>query len=141
MTVGRMFGASCFRFSGAARVVAICAWTYFSAAALAHHSTAPYDLIHGTIIEGRVTRFAWENPHGHIYVDVSGERNAVEHWTIEIDSPGVLRRLGWTKDALKSGDRVRIAGSHAKNGSFNMKALTVKLPDGRKLSALARQEN
>jgi hypothetical protein len=110
-------------------------------AAVAHHSTAPYDLIHGTIIDGRVTRFAWENPHAHIYVDVTGEQNAVEHWMIEIDSPGVLRRLGWTKDALKPGDGVTIAGSRAKNGSFEMKALTVQFPDGRKLPAVAKQEN
>ncbi len=136
-----MFGAIRSRFSVAAGIVAVGAWTCFAVAAAPHHSTAPYDLIHGTIIEGSVTRFAWENPHGHIYVDVSGEANAVEHWTIEIDSPGVLRRLGWTKDALKTGDRITITGARAKNGSFEMKALAVDLPDGRKLYTLARQEN
>jgi hypothetical protein len=136
-----MFGALRSRFSVTAGIVAVGAWTCFTVAAAAHHSTAPYDLIHGTIIEGQVTRFAWENPHGHIYVDVSGEANAVEHWTIEIDSPGVLMRLGWTKDALKPGNRVTIAGARAKNGSLEMKALTVQFPDGRKLPAVAKQEN
>ena len=131
-----MFRTSRSRFSGAA----ICVYACLAATALAHHSTAPYDLIHGTVIEGRVTRFAWENPHGHIYVDVAGAANAVEHWTIEIDSPGVLMRLGWTKESLKPGDRVAIAGSRAKNGSFNMKALTVEIPGGRKLRAVAKQE-
>jgi hypothetical protein len=32
-----------------------------AAPARGHHSTAPYDLIHGTVINGTVTKFAWEN--------------------------------------------------------------------------------
>jgi hypothetical protein len=120
---------------------ALCACALLGVTASAHHSTAPYDLLHGTIIEGRVTRFAWENPHGHIYLDVTGDENAVEPWTVEIESPGVLMRLGWTKGALKPGDRITISGSRAKNGSFNMKALTVQFPDGRRLPAVAKQEN
>jgi hypothetical protein len=109
--------------------------------ATAHHSTAPYDLIHGTIIEGRVTSFSWENPHSHIYLDIAGEDGVMEHWTIEIDSPGVLTRIGWTKDTLKPGDKISVTGARAKNGSFNLKALTVQLPDGRKLAALPKTEN
>ena len=31
-----------------------------SVLALAHHSTASYDLVHGTIIDGVVTKFEWE---------------------------------------------------------------------------------
>jgi hypothetical protein len=106
-----------------------------------HHSTAPYDLIHGTTIEGEVTRFAWENPHAHIFMDVSGESHSPEHWTVEIDAPGVLRRLGWTKDILKAGDKITVAGARAKNGSLNLKALTIQLPDGRKLPAVPKIEN
>jgi Family of unknown function (DUF6152) len=109
--------------------------------ALAHHSTAPYDLIHGTTIEGQVTRFAWENPHAHIFMDVRADGGTREHWTVEIDSPGVLRRLGWTKDTLKAGDRVRVSGARAKDGSFNLKALTIQLADGRKLFAVPKVEN
>ena len=109
--------------------------------ATAHHSIAPYDLIHGTIIEGVVTRFAWENPHGHIYLDVIGEENLIEHWTIEIDGPGALRRLGWTQNSLKPGDKITVTGARAKNGSFNLKALSVQFPGGRKLLVLPKPEN
>jgi uncharacterized protein DUF6152 len=116
-------------------------YTVAVSVAMAHHSTAPYDLIHGTTLEGEVTRFAWENPHSHIYMDVTGENNVDQHWTIEVDGPGVLRRLGWTKDILKAGDKIAVAGARAKNGSFNLKALTIQLPDGRKLLAVPRVEN
>src|ERR1700751_2162299 len=62
--------------------------------AFGHHSIASYDLVHGTILEGLVTAFVWENPHAHIYLDLAAE-NEVERWTIELESPKVLQSLGW----------------------------------------------
>ena len=106
------------------------------APARGHHSTAPYDLIHGTVINGTVTKFDWENPHAHIYLDVTGEENVIEHWTIELESPGHLRRLGWTKDIVKPGGRITVTGGRAKKGSFNLRGVYVELQDGRKLLGL-----
>jgi len=105
---------------------------------IAHHSTAAYDLVHGTIIAGVVTRFEMLNPHGIVVVDVTGEDGVVEHWTIAIDSPLALRRLGWSKNTLKPGDKITVTGNRAKNGSFHMRAIEVQLPDGRKLMALGQ---
>ena len=102
---------------------------------LAHHSTAGYDLIHGTIISGVVTRFEWENPHAQLLLDVATEGEA-EHWEIEMESPEILKRLGWTKDSLKPGDSVSVVGSRAKDQSFKMRAGYVQWPDGRKLLGL-----
>ena len=112
-----------------------------AAIALAHHSTAAYDLIHGTIITGEVKRFEWENPHAHIYVDITGEDAEVEHWTVEMESPSILGRLGWKKDLLKPGDQILVTGGRAKNGSFKIRAVYVVLPDGRKLPALPPVDN
>jgi hypothetical protein len=106
---------------------------------VAHHSIASYDLVHGTILDGVVGSFAWENPHAHILLDITAE-DAVEHWTIELESPNILHRLGWDKDTLKAGDRVLVTGGRAKNGSFNLRAVFVELPDGRKLPALPPPE-
>src|SRR5579863_10483299 len=103
-----------------------------TAPVLAHHSTASYDLVHGTLLDGVVAGFAWENPHVHILLDVTGE-DAIEHWTIELEIPAILHRLGWDKDALKQGDQVLVTGGRAKNGSFNLRAAYVQLRDGRKL--------
>ena len=109
-----------------------------SVLALAHHSTASYDLVHGTIIDGVVTKFEWENPHAHIYVDVIGEDEVVERWTIELENPNILGRYGWTKETLKPGYQISIVGGRAKNGSFNLRANYVQFPDGRKLPGLAQ---
>ena len=122
-------------------LAAVYLWMAFVPLAGAHHSTAPYDLVHGTIITGNVTSYLWQNPHGQISLDVAGEERTTEHWTIEIESPSVLRRVGWSKDTLKPGDTICVTGARAKNGSFNLKALTVQVPDGRKLSAIAPAAN
>ncbi|HEY1239226.1 MAG TPA: DUF6152 family protein [Bryobacteraceae bacterium] len=108
---------------------------------VAHHSTAIYDLVHGTIIGGLVTKFDWENPHAHIALDVTGENNEIEHWDVELESRSMLGRLGWTKDTLKPGDRISVTGGRAKDNSFRIRAATVTLPDGRRLPALALPEN
>jgi Family of unknown function (DUF6152) len=119
------------------RVLTALAGLTLAAAALdGHHSTAPYDLIHGTIIEGIVTRVDWENPHAHISLDVTAEENAIEHWRIELGNPGQLRRLGWTQKTLKAGDRVTVTGGRAKNGSFNLRGVYIQLQDGAKLMCL-----
>ena len=112
-----------------------------AALAYAHHSTAIYDLVHGTIIAGEVKRFDWENPHVHIYLDVTGEDAEIEHWTVELESPAILGRLGWKKDTLKAGDQISVTGGRAKNNSFQIRAAYVVLPDGRKLPGLAPVEN
>jgi len=110
------------------------------ATAAAHHSTAPYDLVHGTIIGGVVVKFEWSNPHAQIWLDVAGEANEVEHWSVELESPGALSRLGWTRETVKPGDRISITGGRAKDGSFRMRAASVQVPDGRKLAALPEPE-
>ncbi len=110
---------------------AICALTPVQA----HHSTAPYDLVHGTIIDGTVTKFDWENPHSHIHLEVPAD-DTVEPWLIEIDSPGILMRLGWTKNTLKPGDKITVTGNRAKDGSFNLRGIYVQFRDGRKLMGL-----
>jgi DNA/RNA endonuclease YhcR with UshA esterase domain len=107
----------------------------------AHHSTAIYDLVHGTIIAGEVKRFEWENPHAHIYLDVNGENGDVEHWLVEMESPALLGRFGWKKDTLKPGDQITVTGGRAKDNSFRIRAAYIVLPDGRKLPALPPVDN
>ena len=77
------------------------------------------------------------NPHGIIALDVAAEDDAVEHWTVAIDNTLALRRLGWSKNTLRDGDKITVIGNRAKNGSFHLRAIEVQLPDGRKLMALS----
>ena len=88
-----------------------------SAAALAHHGTGTYDSTKSVTLSGVVTEFAFTNPHAALYFDAkSGEGKAV-NWAIEMNSPGVLRRAGWTKATFKAGDQITITVRPAKAGT------------------------
>jgi hypothetical protein len=97
---------------------------------LAHHSTADYDLKHPAAAAGIVTNFEWSNPHAYIYMDVTGADGTEEHWVVEVASPNMLERAGWSKDSLRPGDKVTCSGARAKDGSPRMRCTRVELANG-----------
>ena len=107
-----------------------------AAPVLAHHSfEAEYDSKKPINVTGVVTKMEWMNPHARFYVDVKDESGKVTSWNFELGSPNVLRRQGWTRDALKVGDQVSVEGYLAKDGSNLANARRVTLADGRKVFA------
>lgn len=104
--------------------------------ALAHHSfQAEYDGSKPVTLTGVVTKLEWTNPHARFYIDVKDPSGAVTSWNLELASPNVLRRLGWTREIFKAGDQVTVQGSLARDGSKMANARSVILADGRKMSA------
>jgi len=101
--------------------------------ALAHHSTAMYDMASPVTVTGTVKRFEWTNPHAFIYLDVKDEKGNAVEWEIELMSLNHLRSYGWTSKTVKVGDMVFATGSPAKSGAPSMIASRVKLPDGREI--------
>ena|SRR6478609_6272982 len=107
-----------------------------TAAAAAHHSfAAQYDANKPLTLKGVVTKMEWMNPHSRFYVDVKDDAGNVVNWNIELASPNVLLRQGWTRDSLKTGDLVTVEGAHAKDGSNMANAQRVTLADGRRVFA------
>jgi hypothetical protein len=123
------------------------AWKYFVAAAaaalmlplvpvLAHHSfAAEYDADKPVTLKGTVTKVEWTNPHARFYVDVKDDAGKVTNWNLELASPNVLKRNGWSRNSLKQGDQVTVEGSLARDGSKMANARTVTLADGRRVFA------
>ena len=102
--------------------------------ALAHHSFAMFDQRRIMTLEGTVTEFQWTNPHAFIEMDaVTG--GATQRWSIELNSPNNLKRQGWTRTALKRGDRVSLRMNPLRDGSHGGLFLDVRLPDGRTLDS------
>lgn len=76
----------------------------------AHHGTGiNYDNSHRVVMNGVVTEFAWRNPHTQLYMDVKDEKGNIVHFAVEMNSPGVLSRDGWTRHEFKPGDQVQIS--------------------------------
>ena len=89
-----------------------------AAPALAHHGTGvAYDSAKPTVVKGIVTDFAWRNPHAQLFLDVKDESGNVQQYAVEMNSPGVMTRQGWTKRQFKAGDDVSITVYPAKSGA------------------------
>lgn len=88
-----------------------------SSTALAHHAfAAEFDINKPVRLVGTITRVEWQNPHTWFYIDVAGDGGDVASWGMELASPNLLMRNGWTRDSMKVGDVVTVEGYQAKNG-------------------------
>src|SRR5215831_16790895 len=83
----------------------------------AHHGTGTYDSSKSVTLSGTVTEFAFTNPHAALYFDVKDQTGKVVNWAIEMNSPGVLARAGWSKKMFKYGDQITITVRPAKAGT------------------------
>lgn len=88
-----------------------------SGPALAHHSFAVFfDGDKTVTLKGVVKDFEFSNPHGVLtfVVDKDGKE---EVWKAETNAPVIMRRLGWTPQSVKPGDRIGVEGWPARDGS------------------------
>jgi len=107
-----------------------------SAPAIAHHSfAAEYDASKPITLKGAVTKIEWTNPHARFYVDVKDDKGTVTNWNLELASPNVLTRQGWTRKSLEVGDQITVEGSLAKDGSKMANARIVTLANGKRVFA------
>jgi len=102
---------------------------------MAHHSFyAEFDANNEVSHEGVVKQMMWVNPHSWLVFEVENEQTGeTEEWRVEGGSPNVLMRLGWTRDSLPPGTRIRVTGYQAKDGSHRMNSRGIEFPDGRTL--------
>ena len=107
--------------------------TLAASTALAHHSFAKFDTSSVIEIDGEVAEINWRNPHVRLTVDVTDAAGQTVAWELETSSPGMLGRMDVTADAVRLGDRVRVAGNPAVDGSPELFATNLLLPDGQEV--------
>lgn len=116
------------------RLFLACCFLPFVAAlpAAAHHSFAVHFVGDRLVtVSGVVTEFRFTNPHGVLLFTSTDADGHTADWRAETNSPNVLRRRGWSKDALKPGDEVTITGFPARDQDNYMRISRVEFADGR----------
>ena len=108
----------------------------------AHHSfAAEFDDKQAVKLDGTVIKFDFMNPHSWISMEVKNSDGTVVRWSVETGSTNALFRRGWRKESLRAGDHITIDAFRAKDGSNTANASTVKLPDGRQVSAASSRDD
>ena len=101
----------------------------------AHHSfSAEFDATKQVTLEGTVVQMEWVNPHSWLTIDVPKPDGTVERWRIEGGSPSVLLRLGWNRNSLPTGTKIKVVAFQAKDGNLRGSSRDIEFPDGRKMN-------
>ncbi len=99
-----------------------------SSSGIAHHAfSAQFDVEKPLKLIGTVTKVAWRNPHAWFYIDVEDNDGNVANWGLELASPNLLMRHGWSRSSMKVGDAVTVEGFHARDGSNTGNARVITL--------------
>jgi hypothetical protein len=95
---------------------ATAAIAFSSASALAHHSVSMFDTSQEILIEGKVARFDWVNPHMYLVVETTGPDGKPA--LIEGEGLGITQALvdGLSRDALKPGTPVVMRANPNRGG-------------------------
>jgi hypothetical protein len=125
---------SVFSRRGAAWVAVLAGVLGMSRLAVAHHSFAMFDMAKTVTVDGTVKQFQWTNPHVWIEVLVATP-DGPKQYSIEGTAIRVLKGAGWTFKSLEPGDKVTVVMNPLRSGEAGGSLVSVKLQDGRMLSA------
>jgi len=96
----------------------------------AHHSRAMFAGDKTITLEGTMTEIAWANPHSLFFVNakpLDQPSAPASSWSVEGPRPRELTNMGWERDTIKVGDKVRITGHPRKDGKSQI--LFIELSD------------
>ena len=116
-------------------IVLIC--LIHAGSASAHHSyAADYEIGNEGEIEGVITEVIYKNPHARYYLEVETDDGGTELWDLQTMNLMLLGRVGWKKDTLQVGDRVKVEGVFGRDNTKRMSINVVTFADGRVLTPL-----
>ena len=96
----------------------------------AHHSYAMFDATKNIALTGTVKDWKWTNPHTFMLLAVPGPGGRAVDWSLEGQSPQVLRRKGWEREMVKVGDKVTMNINPLKAGSNGGQFIAITTADG-----------
>ena len=100
----------------------------------AHHAfSSEFDAKAPVTLKGPVTKVEWINPHAWIHIQVTRPDGKTEEWMVEGGTPNTLLRGGITRDSVKPGTVIVVAGYKSKDGSLRANGRDITFSDGRTL--------
>jgi hypothetical protein len=121
------------RFEHRLCLVLACAAVPLAMPARAHHSFAMFDNTQSVTLHGKVTEYRWTNPHAFLEIDAEDGKGGIKHYTLELTSPNMMSRGGWTSRTVKAGDMVKAVMSPLKDGQPGGLLLVLTLPNGKEM--------
>jgi hypothetical protein len=106
--------------------------------ASAHHNmTALFDFNDRVTVTGKLTKIDWRNPHIYLTIDVKNDKGAMEIWQGEGPAPSWFRIRDVGKADFENSieKTLTLELSRARDKSLSGLIRTIKLPDGRDISA------
>ena len=105
------------RFAG---LIVLCAFLTTGVAVRAHHAVAGvYDLNKEIVLEGRLKKLNFTNPHASIELEVPDKKikGKITEWKLTTASVQTLTREGINKSSMKPGEILKVTVLPAKNGN------------------------
>jgi hypothetical protein len=101
------------------RLVALGGFLLGGTALYAHHAVAGvYDLNKEVVLEGKLTKLNFTNPHASIEMDVPDKTTKkITHWILTTASVQNLTRQGINKQSIKPGELLKVTILPARNGN------------------------
>ena len=99
-------------------LIALGGFLMFSAGLQAHHAVAGvYDLNTEIVLEGRLQKMNYRNPHANLILEVPNDDGTITEWVLTTASVQVLGRAGVNRDSIKPGEILKITALPARNGN------------------------
>jgi hypothetical protein len=93
---------------------------------LPHHAfAAEFDINQPVILQGRVTKMEWTNPHAWLFMESVEGDGIRQAWAVELVGTNDLLRLGWGRSRVEEGDEISVTGYRARNGTNTANAASV----------------
>ena len=84
----------------------------------AHHAVAGvYDLNKEVVLQGRLKKLNFTNPHASIELEVPDKDGKVTEWILTTASVQILLREGINKTSMKPGEILKVTVLPARNGN------------------------
>lgn len=105
----------------------------------AHHSYAMFDRAKEDTFDAIVRTWEFTSPHATLWVYVNDANGTPQLWGLEAPGPNQLVRVGWDKDTVRPGDKVKAVINPLRDGRKGGSLVKLILADGRSMDVAAPQ--